>query len=282
MKNTIFSFLLLSFLFVTSASAQWASHNVSISGTNITVYEYGSAKSQKAVLLAGGDGIITSQAMVDQQSAMGDAYASDDVQLIFLSIPYFQGNRNTVQKASQEVLNILDFARQVGYLKPGYTLIGGSAGSLIISSMFDFNQRYEGTGARLIDYVGRVAMVAGPHHNALIQGDFIQDLLDENSLSALTSLNEGISFSTRWSNYLEKLVQTNGLRIVINDRDYVLCSNLATYCSSAMHLVTNRWVQTLTDQLYDLSGLESYGIAKVVSAVGHYVPTSEYLDFIRN
>ncbi len=220
-------------------------------------------------MLAGGDGILRGS----QPSTLSDLasfYASKNIQFVALSIPYFANGRNTIQKASQEVLDIITDAlgSSSGYLQNDYTLIGGSVGTTIISSMLDFDQKANGNGPRLITNVGRIVMFSGPWNNPTVPAGPIADTMAHYGVTSLTSLKPNLSFSTRWDMYLNHLVNAHGLRIVVGDKDY-------TFGYPPMHILTNEWMLELTSNSYDIYQLSS--IVSILWNVGH--DTIPYTDF---
>ncbi|HIF61180.1 MAG TPA: hypothetical protein EYQ26_17115 [Rhodospirillales bacterium] len=271
----------------------WEKTDVVVSDTAISLYQYGEHREDKVFMLMGGSGEIPKNLDFENLNVLAKSYASDGKQLIMVSMPYFEDERDSIQKASQEVLNILNIAVQSGYLQSGYTLIGGSAGTLMISSMLDFDQTAEpspydkingnGVEGRLIDNVGEVILLAGPHHNAhyFLDNAHIEGLMDRYNVTALTSLDETIDFQDRWGMYLEKLAPN--LKIVVGDRDHMICSDEndpQLPCSPDMDDAINLWVETVTDGQYILEDLEDFGIAKMIEGEGHNLTVTKYLDFI--
>lgn len=275
------------------ANEHWNSYEYTISGTTVLVNEYKEVYEDKVLLLPGGAGVTdgTQKSIgntLEGQLALAQAYAAKGKQLVFLHIPYFEDGRDTIEKAAQEVLNIIDTAVNIGYLKPNYTLVGGSAGTLMISAMLDFNQVGEVTNQRLIDNVGRVVMLSGPHNNAQDDPDFqsesILNLMAKHNVTALTSLDTSLNVNDRWAMYLNKLVNNGGLRVVVGSNDNILCKS-DTHCDVSMDKATNRWVRELTS---DENGVGLYGlndipdIAKVIKDAGHALPFESFKDFIMN
>ncbi|WP_143735974.1 hypothetical protein [Methyloprofundus sedimenti] len=271
----------------------WVSHIFYISGTRVLINEYGNASADKVILLPGGSGITHGstteiKATLKGQNELGAAYAARGKQLVFVHLPYFAEGRNTIKMASQEVLNIIDVALATGFLKKNYTLIGGAAGTFMISSMFDFNQKGEITNQRLIDNVGRVVMLSGPHNNAQENSDFqsafILDLMDQYDLTTLTSLDTSLTVHDRWTMYLDKLINGGGVRIVIGGSDHLLCK-YDSPCDVSMHKVTDDWIQELTSE-YDGTGLYSIydlpDIVKIIDGANHKLPFNSFIDFIMN
>ncbi|MCK5882921.1 MAG: hypothetical protein KAG61_04470 [Bacteriovoracaceae bacterium] len=296
MRQTVLT-LLLSVFFIGSegllANENWNTYEVNISGTTVLVNEYKDSYADKVLLLPGGTGVTdgkpsTLNNIIEGQTGLAQAYAAKGKQLVFLLLPYFEDGRNSIEKAAQEVLNIIDYALDIGYLKPNYTLVGGSAGTLMISAMLDFNQVGEVTNQRLIDNVGRVVMLSGPYNNAQDNSDFqsqeIINLMEANNVTKLTSLDPSLNIHDRWGMYLDKLVNKGGLRIVVGSNDNILCKD-DTRCNVSMDLGTNSWIQEVTKD-YDGKGLYSIGdlpdIVKVVEGSGHALPFDSFKDYIMN
>jgi len=269
--------LIAIFIFTTTvcvADPNWNSYEMVIAGTPVVVNEYKVFSEDKVLLLPGGDGIIPDlEAFLETNTAIAAAYAAVGKQAVSVSLPYYSNGRNTVAKASQNVLNIIDAALNTGYLGSGYTLVAGSGGTLIVSAMLDFNQIGDSTGCRLIDHVGRVVLVAGPHNNEIVLSPTLLDLMEQYDVNSLITLDPLLTFGERCSLYLCAL----DIRIVIGDDDNILCASNER-CEVSMDLATNRWMEELTGGLFTIYDLPNTVL--VVPDAGHSIPLSSYQNFI--
>ncbi|MCU7928829.1 MAG: hypothetical protein KZQ97_20660 [Candidatus Thiodiazotropha sp. (ex Dulcina madagascariensis)] len=293
-RITIFLAMLLSVFSSVSLAAwdaYWVKHTLTNDrGQSVNVFRYRTPSStSQVVVLNGGLGTVN-EGQIEQYNYMGDYFARRGRQVVVLGFDYYGSFGHDTRTAAQNTGDTIRSVMDANLINQGFWLYSTAGGSLMASGMLDYNLTDSKYGTRLVDVCDRVIFISGPAHGITrndIENSAILNLMISKGVWSLDSLDEGLSYAQRQTNWIITLLQkNNGIRFVYAADDNVYCANPLVPCASpSMPEAVNDWVLNLTDGQYTAQGLTNYGLLKVLPSGGHdplLVRPDEILNFVSN
>ncbi|MES9992834.1 MAG: hypothetical protein ABW098_12820 [Candidatus Thiodiazotropha sp.] len=219
----------------------------------------------QVVVLNGGNGGVDCTNSV-MYNAIGSKASYYWRQAITLDLNYWANGRNTIQQAASYVVATLNKLVNEGYLRPSFYLIGGSAGSAVISAALDYHPSF-------MNRVERAIFVSGPFTDItrtdVTNGNAVAQLMDINGITRLDSLNISMPYDpTRYNRWIKPIMDKKGLRFFVAEDDNVFCE--PSSCSAGtMYEEFLNWVSIATDDTENRASLENLGILWVYPQGGH-------------
>jgi pimeloyl-ACP methyl ester carboxylesterase len=228
----------------------------------------------QVIVLNGGIGAVDCDSTV-MYNNIGSKASYNWRQAITLDLNYWENGRNTVEKAATYVVDILNQLVEAGYLKSSFYLMGGSAGTAIISAALDHHPSF-------MNRVDRAIFVSGPFTD-ISQGNIyntdILGIMTNYSIAELVSLKNGMVYDpTRYNQWIKPIMDKNGLRFYVAEDDDVFCRDFSDLTTDStppecptgtMYDEFLNWVHDATDGTENRASLENLGVLWVYQQGGH-------------
>jgi pimeloyl-ACP methyl ester carboxylesterase len=243
-----------------------------LGGGSVTLYAYQRWPSYlpkyyldaQVVVLNGGRGVVDCNA--DIYGNIGSTASYYWRQAIMVDFDYFAGGRNTLEKAAAHVVETLNYLVDEGYLRSTFYLMGGSAGTAIMSAGLDYNPTF-------VKRVERAIFVSGPFtdiERSEVLNPAITTLMDHYNIARIDSLDITLPYNpNRYNQWIKPIMDKKGLRFFVAEDDFVFCGYPNACMAGNMDEEFLDWLSIATDDTETRESLENLGILHIYPRGGH-------------